>query len=88
MDNLEVLLFALLFVAIGTSHWATPHLLVAAHTLAMICTFESNIRALLTSVIVIDDYGRMAFPTREGSSLRAMVVAFRAIAGNIGMLAV
>jgi hypothetical protein len=87
-DNVEALLFTLLFMAIGTSHRATPHLLVAAHTLAMICAFEAHIRALLTRVIVINDYGRMAFPTRGSRSLWAMVVTFRAIAGNIGMLAV
>ncbi len=75
-------------MTIGASHWATPHLLVTAHTLTMICTFEAYIRALLTRIIVIDDYGRMAFPTSKGRSLWAMVVAGRAIAGNIGMLAV
>jgi hypothetical protein len=88
MDSVEALLFTLLFMAIGASQRATLHLLVATHTLTMICTFEAYIRALLSRVIVIDDYGLMAFPTRKGRSLWAMVVAFRAIAGNIGMLAV
>jgi len=88
MDSVEALLFTLLFMAIGASQRATLHLLVAAHALAMICTFESYIRALLSRVIVIDDYGLMAFSTRRGRSFWAMVVAFRAIAGNIGMLAV
>jgi hypothetical protein len=88
MDSVEALLFTLLCMAIGASHRATLHLLVAAHALAMIGTFEAYIRALLSRVIVIDDYGLMAFPTRGGRSLWAMVVAFRAIAGNIGMLAV
>ncbi len=88
MDSVEALLFSLLFMAIGASHWAALHLLVAAHTLAMICAFEAYIRALFTRVIVINDYGRMAFPTRGGRSLWAMVVTCRAIAGNIGMLAV
>ncbi|HEX9949176.1 MAG TPA: hypothetical protein VGB29_03385 [Thermodesulfobacteriota bacterium] len=88
MDNVEALFFTLLFMAIGASHRAALHLLVTAHTLAMICTFEAYIRALLSSVIVIDDYGLMALSTRGGSSLWAMVVALHTIAGNIGMLAV
>jgi hypothetical protein len=88
MDSVEALLFALLFMAIGASQRAALHLLVAAHALAMICAFEAYIRALLSRIIVINDYGRMAFPTRGGRSLWAVVVTCHAIAGNIGMLAV
>ncbi len=75
-------------MTIGASHRAALHLLVATHALAVICTFESNIRALLTRIVVIDDDGLMALPTSRGGILRAMVVALRAIARYIGMLAV
>ncbi len=88
MDSIETLLFTLLFMAIGASHWTTLHLLVTAHALAMIGSFEPYIRFLRSRVIVKHGNSRMAFPTRKGRILGAMVVAFRAIAGNIGMLAV
>jgi hypothetical protein len=74
-------------MTIGASHRAALHFFMTAHALTMICTFEPQIRFPLFSVIVVDDYRLMALTASGGRSLWAMVVAFRAIASNVGMLA-
>jgi hypothetical protein len=81
-------LFSFSFMAIVAPHRTALHFLVTTDALAMISAFEPYARRPLSTMIVIDSYGFMAFPTCRGRTLFAMVVTACTIAGHFGMITV